>query len=87
MLNKLKEILVVVGLLAFSFVLMTILGWACLTLITSELGFAWGLGFFFAWLYATLKIQFPKSGELDEKGFPLVILSFLALCAFCTLIS
>ncbi len=86
--NKLKEIFLVVGLLAFSFGLMVILGWAWLTLVLSDnLGFFWGNVFFFAWFYATVKIHIPKFGEPDESATPWVILSFLAFCAFCTLIS
>jgi hypothetical protein len=84
--NFMHDIVVLSAVVAALLVLLQVLWWACLTIVGS-LGYFWGFGFFFAWLYATLKIQCPKSGELDEKGCPLVILSFLALCAFCTLIS
>ena len=80
-----RDIGAIAPLMALSAAIVAVLGWACLALVTS-LG-VWGLGFFFAWLYATVKLTYPVPGEFDERGFPVVILSFLALCAFCTLIS
>ncbi len=86
--DKFKKFVTYIGLIAISLGLMIILGWAWLTLVLSDqMGFFWGNVFFFAWFYATVKIHIPNFGELDENATPWVILSFLALCAFCTLIS
>jgi hypothetical protein len=83
--NKLKQFGAIVSLMALSAVIVAVLGWACLNLVAT-MGL-WGVGFFFSWLYATLKLTYPVPGEFDERGFPLVMFSFLLLCAFCTLIA